>query len=166
MLDSGIKDYDNASFMADQAVKVVRTCDNTVQHYFAKMTEMTGRSNNLNSKIKQLNWEIEGLDREISGIKDQRGVAADLQLKMRRATNILGGLAKTSSAAELETQNYIAMGALINIVQHVFELSAKMVGQEFFRDQEVQNLIASLQKHEKKLRSLPNVSLDAISDYV
>ncbi|KAL2102286.1 hypothetical protein ACEWY4_001454 [Coilia grayii] len=166
LLDSGIKDYDNACYMADQAANVVGACENTMQHYSAKITTCSDRSNNLNSKIKQLNWEIEGLDREISGIKDQRVVAADYQIKTRRATNILGGLAKTSNAAELETQNYIAMGALINIVQHVFELSAKMVGQEFFTDPEVQNLIASLQKHEKKLRALPNVSQDAISEYL
>ena len=166
MIDAGIKDYDNASYAARQATNVVQSAERDVANFSSKVSQFTSNIDNMNSKIKNLYWEIEGVDRKISDIKQQRTVMADIQVKMRSCVTLLGSLAKSTNAAELETRHIIVLGSLMKILQHVFALSIKLLGASFYNDAELKGLIMTLQKNQHKLQALPNANKnDSLDDF-
>ncbi|XP_063074020.1 uncharacterized protein LOC134464515 [Engraulis encrasicolus] len=164
-VDASKKDYDNACYQEEQAVKLMASCESTVKHYTAKIGQVKASSSDVYAKIEELKADIDKLQDEITGIKDQRVVVAEFQEKLRRATHILGGLAKNTDAADLETRIYISMDALLTIAQSVFQLSAKMVFVDFLKDEEMLHLVGKLMKHKETVKALPKGGKD-IEDYL
>lgn len=165
MIDAGNKDYDNAVHTANQASRVVQSFERDIAHYSSKVSQYSDNITDLSGKITQLYGEIQSVDREISDIKEQHSMISVIQVKMRSAVTLLGSLAKSANAAEFETKHMIVLASLIQILHHVFTLSAKMLGHQFYNDTELKTLFSTLQINEQKLQALANANKNNVLNH-
>lgn len=164
MIDAGQKDYDNAVYAANAASMLVKSFESDIANYSSKVSQYTYNMNCMDSQITQLYGEIRRVDHDISDIKVQYDVISQIQVEMRSAVTLLGSLAKSANAAELETQHMIVLTALSKILDHVFTLSAKMLGQKFYDNREMKELISTLQLNQQKLQALASANRDKALD--
>ncbi|RXM94091.1 hypothetical protein EOD39_18379 [Acipenser ruthenus] len=147
----------NAMDVVKHAEAAEHKWGNEASNYSSKVTKYKDLVINMEKEISNTNSVLEEIDSKLQQLSQKRIAIADVQEKLRAATNFLSTLAGRVKVSEVQTRTVLFFDPLItileNISQHIVQLSGNVKYQLLFQ-QDIKPMINKLEESNLKLKAI------------
>lgn len=160
MIGVGQADMNRAAEAVEVARREVEASRSSIEYYSKQVQHYRSLIDGARSDMAETDDNIQETDSRLCDLSVRRGVAAQIQGKIRRAATQLGELSGHSSVLEAQTRTWILLGPVGKVLEETIKTLGRISADDLLHRRGVTVLMEELQSNHRILNRRYNINDD------